>query len=40
VTGESGKTYVLVSFINNSPGENAADEGVHEALVDWIQDAL
>jgi hypothetical protein len=29
-----------VSFINNSPGENAADEGVHEALVDWIQDAL
>lgn len=40
VTGASGKTYVLVSFINDERGDFGAGEPVHAALVDWIQDTL
>ncbi len=40
VTGETGKTYVLVSFINDTRSDYGAGEPVHAALVDWIQDTL
>jgi len=40
VTGGSGKTYVLVSFINDVRSDSGAGEPVHAALVDWIQDTL
>jgi D-alanyl-D-alanine carboxypeptidase/D-alanyl-D-alanine-endopeptidase (penicillin-binding protein 4) len=40
VTGGSGKTYVLVSFINDARSDSGAGEPVHTALVDWIQDTL
>jgi D-alanyl-D-alanine carboxypeptidase/D-alanyl-D-alanine-endopeptidase (penicillin-binding protein 4) len=40
VTSESGKTYVLVSFINDARIDTGAGEPVHEALVDWIQNTL
>jgi len=40
VTGGSGKTYVLVSFINDARSDSGAGEPVHAALVDWIQATL
>jgi D-alanyl-D-alanine carboxypeptidase len=40
VTGASGKTYVLVSFINDARAATGAGEPVHAALVDWIQATL
>jgi D-alanyl-D-alanine carboxypeptidase/D-alanyl-D-alanine-endopeptidase (penicillin-binding protein 4) len=40
VTGGSGKTYVLVSFINDVRADSGAGEPVHAALVDWIQATL
>jgi len=40
VTADSGKTYVLVSFINDSRSDFGAGDPVHAALVDWIQDTL
>ncbi len=40
VTGASGKTYVLVSFINDPRADTGAGEPVHAALVDWIQATL
>jgi D-alanyl-D-alanine carboxypeptidase/D-alanyl-D-alanine-endopeptidase (penicillin-binding protein 4) len=40
VTGGSGKTYVLVSFINDPRGDYGVGDPVHAALVDWIQDTL
>ena len=40
VTGASGKTYVLVSFINDARSDYGAGEPVHAALVDWIQATL
>jgi serine-type D-Ala-D-Ala carboxypeptidase/endopeptidase (penicillin-binding protein 4) len=40
VTSTSGKTYVLVSFINDARIDTGAGEPVHAALVDWIQDTL
>jgi D-alanyl-D-alanine carboxypeptidase/D-alanyl-D-alanine-endopeptidase (penicillin-binding protein 4) len=40
VTSKSGKTYVLVSFINDPRIDSGAGEPVHAALVDWIQDTL
>jgi D-alanyl-D-alanine carboxypeptidase/D-alanyl-D-alanine-endopeptidase (penicillin-binding protein 4) len=36
----SGKTYVLVSFINDPRSDSGAGEPVHAALVDWIQETL
>jgi D-alanyl-D-alanine carboxypeptidase/D-alanyl-D-alanine-endopeptidase (penicillin-binding protein 4) len=36
----SGKTYVLVSFINDPRSDSGAGEPVHAALVDWIQGTL
>jgi serine-type D-Ala-D-Ala carboxypeptidase/endopeptidase (penicillin-binding protein 4) len=40
VTGASGKTYVLVSFINDERSDYGAGEPVHGVLVDWIQATL
>jgi D-alanyl-D-alanine carboxypeptidase/D-alanyl-D-alanine-endopeptidase (penicillin-binding protein 4) len=40
VTGGSGKTYVLVSIINDARSDSGAGEPVHAALVDWVQDSL
>jgi D-alanyl-D-alanine carboxypeptidase/D-alanyl-D-alanine-endopeptidase (penicillin-binding protein 4) len=40
VTGGSGKTFVLVSFVNDPRSDTGAGEPVHAALVDWIQDEL
>jgi D-alanyl-D-alanine carboxypeptidase/D-alanyl-D-alanine-endopeptidase (penicillin-binding protein 4) len=40
VAAPSGKTYLLVSFINDPRSDSGAGERVHEALVDWIQGAL
>jgi D-alanyl-D-alanine carboxypeptidase/D-alanyl-D-alanine-endopeptidase (penicillin-binding protein 4) len=40
VTAQDGKTYVLVSLINDPRSDYGAGEPVHEALVDWIQASL
>ena len=40
VTGGSGKTYVLVSFINDDRSDYGVGDPVHAALVDWIQVTL
>lgn len=40
VTATSGKTYVLVSIINDTRSDYGAGDPVHGALVDWIQDTL
>jgi serine-type D-Ala-D-Ala carboxypeptidase/endopeptidase (penicillin-binding protein 4) len=40
VTGASGRTYVLVSLVNDARCDYGAAEPVHAALVDWIQEAL
>jgi D-alanyl-D-alanine carboxypeptidase/D-alanyl-D-alanine-endopeptidase (penicillin-binding protein 4) len=38
VTGADGRTYVLVSLINDARLDGGAGEPVHEALVKWILD--
>jgi D-alanyl-D-alanine carboxypeptidase/D-alanyl-D-alanine-endopeptidase (penicillin-binding protein 4) len=40
VTGNSGKTYVLVSLVNHPRADYGAGEPVHAALVSFIQDNL
>lgn len=40
VTGNSGKTYVLVSLVNHSRADIGAGEPVHAALVAWMLDNL
>jgi serine-type D-Ala-D-Ala carboxypeptidase/endopeptidase (penicillin-binding protein 4) len=40
VTAASGKTYVLVSLVNNSRADFGNGEPVHAALVTWIMDNL
>ena len=40
VTAASGKTYVLVSFVNDARGDLGVGEPIHAALVDWIQATL
>jgi serine-type D-Ala-D-Ala carboxypeptidase/endopeptidase (penicillin-binding protein 4) len=40
VTGGSGKTYVLVSFVNDPRGDYGAGDPVHAAIVNWIQESL
>jgi D-alanyl-D-alanine carboxypeptidase/D-alanyl-D-alanine-endopeptidase (penicillin-binding protein 4) len=37
VTGADGRTYVLVSLINDARVDSGAGEPVHEALVKWIE---
>jgi D-alanyl-D-alanine carboxypeptidase/D-alanyl-D-alanine-endopeptidase (penicillin-binding protein 4) len=37
VTTPAGKTYVLVSLINDARADYGAAEPVHAALVDWVQ---
>jgi D-alanyl-D-alanine carboxypeptidase/D-alanyl-D-alanine-endopeptidase (penicillin-binding protein 4) len=36
VTSAAGKTYVLVSFVNDLSSDYGAGDPVHSALVDWI----
>jgi serine-type D-Ala-D-Ala carboxypeptidase/endopeptidase (penicillin-binding protein 4) len=40
VAGAAGRTYVLVSLVNDARCDYGAAEPVHAALVDWIQQAL
>ena len=40
VTARSGKTYVLVSYVNHLRANEGAGEPVHAALVAWIQENL
>jgi serine-type D-Ala-D-Ala carboxypeptidase/endopeptidase (penicillin-binding protein 4) len=40
VTTPAGKTYVLVSFVNDLRGDYGSGDPVHAALVGWIQDDL
>ncbi|HMA00389.1 MAG TPA: D-alanyl-D-alanine carboxypeptidase/D-alanyl-D-alanine-endopeptidase [Steroidobacteraceae bacterium] len=40
VTALSGKTFVLVSLVNDWRADSGAAEPVHAALVNWIQDTL
>jgi D-alanyl-D-alanine carboxypeptidase/D-alanyl-D-alanine-endopeptidase (penicillin-binding protein 4) len=40
VTGNSGKTYVLVSLVNHPRADYGAGEPVHAALVSFIQENL
>jgi D-alanyl-D-alanine carboxypeptidase/D-alanyl-D-alanine-endopeptidase (penicillin-binding protein 4) len=40
VTTPAGKTYVLVSFVNDLRGDYGAGDPVHAALVNWIQENL
>jgi D-alanyl-D-alanine carboxypeptidase/D-alanyl-D-alanine-endopeptidase (penicillin-binding protein 4) len=40
VTASSGKTYVLVSLVNDSRADYGAGEPVHAALVSWMLDNL
>jgi serine-type D-Ala-D-Ala carboxypeptidase/endopeptidase (penicillin-binding protein 4) len=40
VTGGTGKTYVLVSFVNDPRGDYGAGDPVHAAVVNWIQETL
>lgn len=40
VTTPAGKTYVLVSFVNDLRGDYGAGDPVHAALVGWIQENL
>jgi D-alanyl-D-alanine carboxypeptidase/D-alanyl-D-alanine-endopeptidase (penicillin-binding protein 4) len=37
VTTGSGKTFVLVSLVNDARADNAAADPVHAALVEWLQ---
>jgi D-alanyl-D-alanine carboxypeptidase/D-alanyl-D-alanine-endopeptidase (penicillin-binding protein 4) len=40
VTASSGKTFVLVSLVNDQRADYGAGEPVHAALVTWILDNL
>ena len=40
VTTTSGKTYVLVSLVNDARADYGAGEPIHAALVSWMQDNL
>jgi D-alanyl-D-alanine carboxypeptidase/D-alanyl-D-alanine-endopeptidase (penicillin-binding protein 4) len=40
VTTASGKTYVLVSLVNDPRADYGAGEPIHAALVSWMQDNL
>jgi len=40
VTATSGKTYVLVSLVNDPRADYGAGEPIHAALVTWMQDNL
>ena len=40
VAGASGKTYVVVSFVNQPDVDPAAADAVHAALVGWVQSKL
>jgi len=40
VTTTSGKTYVLVSLVNDPRADYGAGEPIHAALVSWMQDNL
>jgi D-alanyl-D-alanine carboxypeptidase/D-alanyl-D-alanine-endopeptidase (penicillin-binding protein 4) len=40
VTTASGKTYILVSFVNHLSANYGAGEAVHAALVSWLQQNL
>jgi D-alanyl-D-alanine carboxypeptidase/D-alanyl-D-alanine-endopeptidase (penicillin-binding protein 4) len=40
VTTPKGKTFVLVSLINDPKADGGGGEPVHAALVTWIQDNL
>ena len=40
VTGASGKTYVLVSLVNDPRADYGAGEPIHAALVSWMQENL
>ncbi len=40
VTARSGKTYAVVSLINDARVDGGAGEPVHAALVDWVRDEL
>ncbi|MDP9064544.1 MAG: D-alanyl-D-alanine carboxypeptidase/D-alanyl-D-alanine-endopeptidase [Pseudomonadota bacterium] len=40
VTTQTGKTWVLASFVNDARADAGAGEPVHEALVNWIQKSL
>jgi D-alanyl-D-alanine carboxypeptidase len=37
VTTAAGKTYVVVSLVNDVRADYGAAEPVHAALVDWVQ---
>jgi D-alanyl-D-alanine carboxypeptidase/D-alanyl-D-alanine-endopeptidase (penicillin-binding protein 4) len=37
VTTQAGKTYVLVSLVNDARADYGAGEPIHAALVDWMQ---
>jgi D-alanyl-D-alanine carboxypeptidase/D-alanyl-D-alanine-endopeptidase (penicillin-binding protein 4) len=40
VTTPAGKTYVLVSLVNDARADYGAGEPIHAALVEWIQASL
>jgi D-alanyl-D-alanine carboxypeptidase/D-alanyl-D-alanine-endopeptidase (penicillin-binding protein 4) len=40
VAGAGGRTYVLVSLVNDARCDYGAAEPVHAALVNWIQEGL
>ena len=40
VTAASGKTFILVSLVNDPRADYGAGEPIHAALVSWIQDTL
>jgi serine-type D-Ala-D-Ala carboxypeptidase/endopeptidase (penicillin-binding protein 4) len=40
VTSTAGKTYVLVSLVNDARSDYGVGEPIHAALVDWIQENL
>jgi D-alanyl-D-alanine carboxypeptidase/D-alanyl-D-alanine-endopeptidase (penicillin-binding protein 4) len=40
VTTASGKTFVLVSLVNDPRADYGAGEPIHGALVSWMQDNL
>jgi hypothetical protein len=37
VTTPAGRTFVLVSLVNDSRADSGAAEPVHAALVNWMQ---
>jgi D-alanyl-D-alanine carboxypeptidase/D-alanyl-D-alanine-endopeptidase (penicillin-binding protein 4) len=40
VTTQAGKTYVLVSLVNDPRADYGAGEPIHAALVNWMQSGL